>query len=223
MPGPAKDISRVMQVKTGAASSGDALAGQSRGKSATLSPAEFATRLATASRTLWLIAGSVLGRREDAEDVVQESAVIGLQKIQEFEPDTNFSAWMGGIVRNVARNAARKSVRRHTGAVNPADLDQSRTAPAVPLRDAAFDRAGRLPDEQASFDDRTIAALNTLEETARVCLLLRTIRQMPYREIAALLSIPEGTAMSHVHRARAAMREALLRDTDESRRGEAGD
>ena len=48
--------------------------------------------------------------------------------------------------------------------------------------------------------------MKRLEETARTCLLLRTLRDMPYREISLLLDIPEGTAMSHVHRARQAMR-----------------
>lgn len=206
-----------MPGKSGAASSGDASAGG--GRSAPLSPAEFATRLSAASRTLWLIAASVLGRRADAEDVVQESAVIGLQKIHEFQPDTNFAAWMGGIVRNVARNAARKTVRRHTGSANPAELDQSQVGKGEAPADAGFDRHGKLSTEQRDFDDRTMAALNKLEETARVCLLLRTIRQMPYREIAAILSIPEGTAMSHVYRARATMREELLKNADETRSG----
>ena len=48
-----------------------------------------------------------------------------------------------------------------------------------------------------------------MEETARACLLLRTLQDMPYREIALALDIAEGTAMSHVHRARMAMRERL--------------
>jgi RNA polymerase sigma-70 factor, ECF subfamily len=214
MAGPHQDITKVMPEESGAASSGDASAGQARPRAARLSSAEFAARLTASSRTLWLIAASVLGRRGDAEDVVQESAVIGLQKIHEFEADTNFSAWMGGIVRNVARNAARKTVRRHTGSANPAELDQSRGAKDGSPRTGDFDKHGRFPEEQSEFDDRTIAALNKLEETARLCLLFRTIRQMPYREIATLLSIPEGTAMSHVHRARAAMREEMLRNTD---------
>ena len=51
--------------------------------------------------------------------------------------------------------------------------------------------------------------LNALEETPRICLLLRTLRNMPYKEIALALGIPEGTAMSHVHRARAAMRKSI--------------
>src|SRR5688572_23487851 len=77
-----------------------------------LGPAEFSERLQSASRTLWLIAAAVLGRRSDADDVLQEAAVIGLRKLSDFDPATNFAAWMGGIVRNVARNQARKNIRR---------------------------------------------------------------------------------------------------------------
>jgi len=218
MSGPSSDIPQKMRVKTEAASSGDASARSGQVRSTALTAAEFSTRLASASKTLWLIAAAVLGRREGAEDVVQESAVIGLQKIQEFHPETNFAAWMGGIVRNVARNSARKSIRRHTGVADPADLDQTRPHRAGPQQDPEFDRHGQLAAGQGHFDDRVISALNSLEETPRVCLLLRTMRQMPYRDIAALLEIPEGTAMSHVHRARLSMREALLRNADGDKR-----
>ncbi len=209
-----RDIPGKMRIKGEAASSGDAAAGSGRPQAGPLSPAEFSTRLTQVSRSLWLIAAAVLGRREGAEDVVQESAVIGLQKIHEFQPDTNFAAWMGGIVRNVARNAARKTVRRHTGSSDPVELDQTRPTRSETHPGPEFDRRGRLPAGQTEFDDRVIAALATLDETPRVCLLLRTIRQLPYRDIAALLSIPEGTAMSHVHRARQAMRDHLLRYAD---------
>ena len=48
-----------------------------------------------------------------------------------------------------------------------------------------------------------------MSETARSCLLLKTVMELEYREIAVLLDIAEGTAMSHVHRARNRMRELL--------------
>jgi RNA polymerase sigma-70 factor (ECF subfamily) len=201
-----------MRLNTGAASSGDASA-EAVGPSGALTPAEFSARLTSVSKTLWLIAAAVVGRRDEAEDIVQESAMIGLQKIAEFRPDTNFAAWMGGIVRNVARNAARKSQRRHTGATDPAALDESRAGIEPPPADPGFDRRGVLSPEQSDFDDRVIRALGLLEETPRVCLLLRSLRQMPYRDIATLLGIPEGTAMSHVHRARSAVRQELLKES----------
>ena len=69
---------------------------------------------------------------------------------------------------------------------------------------------GDLRADQRTFDDRVVAALRTLDETVRCCLLMRTLRDMPYREISLALDIPEGTAMSHVYRARARLRELLV-------------
>ncbi|MCA8975519.1 MAG: sigma-70 region 4 domain-containing protein [Planctomycetes bacterium] len=47
-----------------------------------------------------------------------------------------------------------------------------------------------------------LRGLNCLRETTRICLLLRTVLDLPYPEIGEMLGIPEGSAMSHVHRAR---------------------
>jgi RNA polymerase sigma-70 factor, ECF subfamily len=174
-----------------------------------LSPAEFSDRLEAAHRTLWTVAAAVLGARTDAEDVLQDAAMIGLAKLDDFDGDTSFSAWMSGIVRNVARNHARKRQRRHTAATDPVSIDQSRAAAASVESTPDFDRRGRFSPDQSPFDDAVVAALNILEETARACLLLRTLRDMPYKEIAQVLGIPEGTAMSHVHRARQALRSHL--------------
>src|SRR5438067_727226 len=71
-----------------------------------LTPEEFSARLEASARSLWLIAAAVLGERSDADDALQEAAMIGLRKVAEFDPATNFGAWMGGIVRNVSRNIA---------------------------------------------------------------------------------------------------------------------
>lgn len=189
-------------------------AGQTPG--APLTQDEFSARFEAASRTLWVIAAAVLGRRTDAEDVLQEAAMIGLRKLGDFQPGTSFPAWMGGIVRNVARNHARKRVRRQTSDADPRSIDLARTAPGGPAPEPAIDRRGRVEADVAGFDDKVLRALGTLDETARTCLLLRTLRDLPYREISQLLEIPEGTAMSHVHRARQSMRSMLLGDVSAS-------
>ena len=43
---------------------------------------------------------------------MQEAALIGLEKLDAFQPGTNFTGWMVRIVRNVARNHARRETRR---------------------------------------------------------------------------------------------------------------
>jgi RNA polymerase sigma-70 factor (ECF subfamily) len=76
--------------------------------------------------------------------------------------------------------------------------------------------SGQIAPDQASFDDKLAAALQELSDEARSCLLLRIVEQLSYAEISALLNIPEGTAMSHVHRSKAALRKRLADGPEKS-------
>jgi RNA polymerase sigma-70 factor (ECF subfamily) len=137
--------------------------------------------------------------------VLQEAAVVALGKIDEFDPSTSFEAWMAQVVRYVALNAARKRARRE------GHISHVPTEPAAPMPVGTLTlrRDGSVPGDQAVFDDRVVRALEGLPDVARACLLLRAVEGLSYREISVLLSLPEGTAMSHVHRARLAMRRVL--------------
>lgn len=163
-----------------------------------LSPARFAELFEAHSRTLWCIAVSVLRDRELARDIVQESAIIALRKIADFNPGTSFAAWMGQVVRYTAMNELRKRARRRENAP-PDAADES------PSRAAASGAA----DGAMGFDEHVTAALNELDETARACLLMKVVLGLEYKDISDALGIPEGTAMSHVFRARKAMRTRL--------------
>lgn len=177
-----------------------------------LTPEEFAERFPSAARSLWLVAVGVLGAgaRERAEDALQEACVIALEKLDQFDARTSFEAWMGSIVRYVALNMGRSRQRRATSPTEPAQLDVYPTRAEVPQADAGLlDEVGELTQDQDAFDDAVQGALLDLKPVARACLLLKVVRGLEYREIAALLGVPEGTAMSHVHRARAALRERL--------------
>jgi RNA polymerase sigma-70 factor (ECF subfamily) len=171
---------------------------------------EFGAQFQASYRVLWLIAAGVIGDPSLADDVVQEAAVIALGKLDQFRPGTAFTAWMGQIVRYVALNKGRAEMRRR-----PAGLGSGAFEPAAPPGRA--DEAGRIdlsargemPANQDYFDDRIMRALGSVNEMARACLLLRTLEGLSYAEIARLLEIPEGTAMSHVHRTRLYLRERL--------------
>jgi RNA polymerase sigma-70 factor (ECF subfamily) len=177
-----------------------------------LSPDEFADRLKDSFRILWLIAVGITRDATAAEDVVQDAAMVALGKLDDFDRTTNFTAWMSQTVRFVAYNHSRKENRRRASSVDPVDMDGHAVAPAT--HELGFDgvaaaRSGRLPTEQTHFDDAVVRALESVSEVARSCLLLRTLADLDYAEISKLLGIPEGTAMSHVHRTRAALREQL--------------
>lgn len=158
-----------------------------------MAPADFAAAFAMHWRTLWSIAAAVMNDRVGAEDAVQEAALIAMEKLDRFDADSNFVAWMGSIVRYTALNHARRS-GRDTTATRVEDANPS----ARPLTSASD-----------QIDPRFASALDVLDPIARACLVLRTMNGLSYREISVALEIPEGTAMSHVHRSRATLRHLL--------------
>jgi RNA polymerase sigma-70 factor (ECF subfamily) len=175
-----------------------------------LSPDGFAERFKGCSRALWGIAAAIVGDADQAEDVLQEAALIALNKLDGFDPDTAFVAWMGQIVRNVALNHVRRRARRRAVALSPDHPGRpvfGQGNGAMPI-----DGRGEIAPDQRSFDDRVLEALQSLDETARACLLLRVVLDLPYREISLALGIRPGTAMSHVCRARRALGVQLAAD-----------
>lgn len=176
-----------------------------------LTAEEFAEAFRGAVRPLWIVAVAVLRDRTLADDAVQEAAALGLRKLDQFERGTDFTAWMSQMVRHVANNMRRKEQRRRGVTLG----DAPEPAAGGTANEAAMLRltaGGQLPVDQAVFDDRVVAALGRVSETARACLLLRTVEGLDYNEISRLLGIPPGTAMSHVHRSRATLRAALTAD-----------
>jgi RNA polymerase sigma-70 factor (ECF subfamily) len=173
-----------------------------------LGHAEFAALFARESRKLWCLAASVLGRSTHADDVLQEAAIVGLSKLDEFDASTSFTAWMGRIVRYVAHNQRRKDARNARAIVEEPLEPETPWSDERDLHPTVVD-VERIASDGRTFDDRLQRSLATLSDTARACLLLKTVLELEYKEIAAVLAIPEGTAMSHVHRAREALRKSL--------------
>jgi len=185
------------------------------------SAAEFAAHYRDAYKKLTCIAAGVLGHFEDAEDMVQQAVSIALDKGERFQTGSHFVAWLCTAVRHCALNHRRKMTGRKTVAADPVVmstmLDES--SRGQPLERVTQGKGELLPDQQ-SFDDRVIRALQTLTPDSRSCLLLRIVENMSYVDIAALMQIPEGTAMSHVHRGKKKLRE-LLHPSRERQGGEA--
>lgn len=183
------------------------MAPSGRDPAAGLTADEFSARFQEGARVLWTLAAGLLGDSTEAEDVCQEAFLAAYAKRGQFEPGTNFQAWMGRFIRNVAANEVRKRARRQTASTDPVVLDQGPSvAGRVELRPE--EQGARFYDED-ELDQRLRDGLRDLGEVPRSCLLLRTLRELSYAEIASLLEIPEGTAMSHVHRARASLRAKL--------------
>jgi RNA polymerase sigma-70 factor (ECF subfamily) len=95
-------------------------------------------------------------------------------------------------------------------ASDPRHLDDAQnSAPTGRTADLLRSASGIIPEFQTDFGDEVVRALQRIGDVPRACLLLRTVHELSYFEISELLHIPEGTAMSHVHRTRRSMREML--------------
>jgi RNA polymerase sigma-70 factor (ECF subfamily) len=138
--------------------------------------------------------------REEAEDLVQETYLKAWQGFSSFQLGTNFRAWMYRILRNTFLTS-------RTGS------QASMTVPLESYEDGtelAFitDTPESLVLERSNRE-LVRRAIEELPVHFREVLLLCEIEEMSYREIAETLSIPIGTVMSRLARARSAVYDGL--------------
>ena len=191
--------------------------------SSAMDPDEFAAQYRNAYPRLHLLAASIIGDRTYAHDIVQEAATIAWQKADSFYAGASYVAWLAEIVRRCSLNYTRKTRGRRTNATDPELLAQ--TKESNPGNDGPWpicNLTGELVEEQKDFDDRLISALSELKIEPRCCLLLRIVQGLSYAEISELLGIPEGTAMSHVHRCRRQLRKLLESRENTTNKAEGG-
>jgi RNA polymerase sigma-70 factor (ECF subfamily) len=144
----------------------------------------------------WLVHDS-----HDAEDLVQETYLKALRNFASFQPGTNFRAWMFRILRNNFLSSRSKLERRMTVA-----MDSEEDGPEL-----AVDTETPETILMSRFNSQLMRrAIDDLPVQYREALLLCEVEEMSYQEIAEILSIPIGTVMSRLARARKAVRESLL-------------
>lgn len=154
---------------------------------------------------LWLLAAGLLGDPSNADDVVQEAMIVAFDRIEEFREGSNFAVWLSAIVRRLVSNLRRKAARRKTFVTDPGTLDQQMQPTSI----REFATSGGLGVIEEEIDDAMFRVLKQLPSETCACLLLRVIDGLRYAEISELVGIPEGTAMSHVHRAKSFVRQRL--------------
>jgi RNA polymerase sigma-70 factor, ECF subfamily len=138
--------------------------------------------------------------REEAEDLVQETYAKALKGFSSFQLGTNFRAWMYRILRNTFLTS-RTGLR--AAATVPIDSEEDGPELAVENEnpETILMRLSGSQLVQSAIDD--------LPVHHREILLLCEMEEMSYQEIAETLSIPIGTVMSRLSRARKALRDGL--------------
>ena len=150
---------------------------------------------------LYNLANWLTQDRNEAEDLVQETFARALKGFDSFQPGTNFRAWIYRILRNTFLTS-----RTGLKAASTISLDDQDEPQAV--APATTETPESLLLAQSDYE-AIQAALRELPVAHREVILLCDVEEMSYREIADALSIPIGTVMSRLARARKAMRQLL--------------
>jgi len=162
-------------------------------------------------RRVYAAALHILGNHSDADDVTQESFVRAYRGLSSFDGRADFFTWLYRITVNTALNALRGGKRGaalqqrgqtesdHIGG-RPESLGQAAPDPA---------QKAQLTGELA----RVLDAVSQLSAPLRVTLVLATIEELPHKQIAEILEIPEGTVAWRINEARRLLKLRLSTET----------
>jgi RNA polymerase sigma-70 factor (ECF subfamily) len=142
------------------------------------------------------VAYRVVGHREDAEDLVQESFLAAYQYLDSFEIGRPFGPWLIRIVLNRGSNLRRARARRSM----------------EPETDGVSDAPSALDDTERVDTGRILRdALATLSERQRLIVTMFDVDGLTSTEIGEMLELAPGTVRWHLHEARRHLRGVLAR------------
>jgi RNA polymerase sigma-70 factor (ECF subfamily) len=158
------------------------------------------------SDQVYRVARHLVGSREEAEDLVQETYARAFRSWRSFQPGTNLRAWLLRILTNLNIDRGRR---------------QQRSPDMQPLEEGdyflynrleAAGDGGRTDEEQVverlSQND-VVSALSEVPHDFRDAVVLVDIGDFSYADAAQILDIPIGTVMSRLHRGRRILKKAM--------------
>ncbi|MFQ6093198.1 MAG: RNA polymerase sigma factor [bacterium] len=148
-------------------------------------------------------------KREDAEDMVQETFLRAYRAIGKFEEGGSFYTWIYRIATNLCLSRLSRNKHRNECPLEDCEF------PQFPLH-----RADHNPDvnlERRELVEKIRGAIENLPARYRTIVVLKTFQGLSYDEIADVLKIPKGTVMSRLNRARVKLKGSLrqyVRETE---------
>ena len=158
---------------------------------------------------LFSFAKYITGDRTESKDLVQKTVIRAMDRFDQYEEGTNLRAWLSQIMKNLwideYRSRSRRSEREYKYVRSTKDI--------------CWESQKKCCSEPEKHDEETLlnkcvsdkmrSALLSLPEKFRRPLLMHTIRDLKYEEIAEELDCPLGTVRSRLHRAKELLKEEL--------------
>ena len=158
------------------------------------------------SDQVYRVARHLVGSREEAEDLMQETYARAFRSWRSFQAGTNLRAWLLRILTNLNIDRGRK---------------RQRTPDTQPLEEGDYFLYNRLEaavgdgaaDEERVVErlsqDSIVTALSAVPHDFRDVVVLVDIGDFSYADAAQILDIPIGTVMSRLHRGRRILKKNL--------------
>jgi RNA polymerase sigma-70 factor (ECF subfamily) len=158
---------------------------------------------------VYRVARRLVGTREEAEDLVQDTYARAFRSWRTYTPGTNMRAWLLRILTNLNLDRGRRV---------------QRTPDLQPLEEGDYYLANKLAQsggEQALEQERVVeqlsqdsvvSALSSLPHDFRDVVVLVDIGDFSYADAAQILDVPMGTVMSRLHRGRRLLKQRLAED-----------
>lgn len=160
---------------------------------------------------LFQLAYGLLGNRQDAEEVVQDTFVRIHKFLNTFRGDASFSTWIYRIAINLSRNKYQWN-RRRGFELNVSLSRQSGDAEDEQEGDWNLSDPSLSPDKLVQEKEIEHSVMNTIDklpEKLKEAIILRHVGNLSYEKIAELLDCRIGTVKSRIARAREILRKVL--------------
>jgi RNA polymerase sigma-70 factor (ECF subfamily) len=154
----------------------------------------------------------MLGRREEAEDLVQEVFVQVFKAVGTFRGDSKLATWVYRIAVNLCKNRVKYLWRRKSDAQDEFDHAQERRS----MQSASGLTSGEMagPDQVVQGYQLEVIikhCISELEPDFSEVLVLRDVEGLTYEEITEITGLAEGTVKSRIHRARTTLKAKVER------------
>lgn len=157
----------------------------------------FATLLDRHYDSVFALAFRLTGRRDAAEDLVQDICMALPAKLATYRAEARFTTWVYRVTVNAVHDRRRRAAARSRAADGWGDWELGRRAEVAETADAL---------------DWLIRAMSSLPEDLRDTLALTLDEEMTHSEAGAVLGISEGTVSWRLSEARRRLR--ALRDEE---------
>ena len=174
----------------------------------------FETLLSRYEKPLFNFILRHVAERTRAEEIMQDAFLRVIERSKEFKGESKFSTWLYTIARNLCIDESRKMVFRRHKSLDAQLGGDDGEGPALVERTAGSAPAVDRTAIARELKPQISAAISALPEEQREVFLMREIQNMPFKDIAAIVGVPENTVKSRMRYALERLQEALAEYAD---------